>query len=361
MKKLYLKEILKYIIPIIILMIISFLNMYNSRFILDSYSNYLIKQVVYYGIGFIILFVVVKFNYEFLYKYIKWLYILFNILLILVLLFGKSVNGAKAWFSLGFISFQPSEFMKIILIIYLSKIFYEHKGSDFKLLLKTFLIILIPSILTFLEPDTGCVLFYIIIFLFMVLFRKINKWWYIIGGSLIFIIGGLFLGLYFLKQDLFINIFGTSFFYRMDRLINFMNNTGYQLENALIGIGSGEIFGLGLNSFHIYFPEAVTDFIFALILTNMGFIGGLIVIITFLYLDIKLINDIKIMKGHRKYFIIGFLGIFLYQQFEHIMMNLGLLPITGITLPFLSYGGSSLVSYFIMVGIVLNFKIKKVH
>jgi len=359
MKKLYLKEILKYIIPILILMIISFFNMYNARFILDSYSNYLIKQIIYYGIGFIIMLIVVKFNYEFLYKYIKWLYILFNVLLILVLLFGKSVNGAKAWFSLGFISFQPSEFMKIILIIYLSKIFYEHNGSDFKLLLKTFLIVLIPSVLTFLEPDTGCVLFYIIIFLFMVFFKKVNKWWYISGGSLILIVGGLFFSLYFFEQDLFIDIFGTSFFYRMDRLINFMNNTGYQLENALIGIGSGGLFGLGINSFHIYFPEAVTDFVFALILTNMGLVGGLLVLSVFLYLNIILINDIKKVKGHKKYFIIGFLGIFLYQQFEHIMMNIGLLPITGITLPFLSYGGSSLISYFILIGIILNFKLKK--
>ena len=359
MKKLYLKELLKYIIPIFILMAISFFNMYNAKFILESYSNYLIKQIIYYVIGFIIMCIVIKFNYEFLYKYIKWLYISFNILLILVLLFGKSVNGARAWFSLGFVSFQPSEFMKIILIIYLSKIFYEHKRSDFKLLLKTFFIVLIPSILTFLEPDTGCVLFYIIIFLFMVFFRKINKWWYIIGGSIIVIVGGLFFLLYFFYQDLFIDIFGTSFFYRMDRLINFMNNTGYQLENALIGIGSGGIFGLGINSFHIYFPEAVTDFVFALILTNMGLFGGLIVILVFLYLDLILISDIKKVKGYKKYFILGFLGIFLYQQIEHIMMNIGLLPITGITLPFLSYGGSSLISYFILIGIILNFKLKK--
>ena len=237
--------------------------------------------------------------------------------------------------------------------------FYEHNGSNFKLLLKTFFIVLIPSILTFLEPDTGCVLFYIIIYIFMIFFKKINKWWYFSGGILILLIGGLFLSFYFFQQDLFIDIFGTSFFYRMDRVINFMNNSGYQLENALVGIGSGGLFGLGINNFHIYFPEAPTDFIFALILTNMGLIGGLIVLCVYLYLDILLINDIKRVNGYKKYFIVGLLGIFLYQQFEHIMMNLGLVPITGITLPFLSYGGSSLISYFILIGIVLNFKVKK--
>ena len=145
----------------------------------------------------------------------------------------------------------------------------------------------------------------------------------------------------------------------MDRLINFWDASGYQIENALIGIASGGLFGLGINSFHIYFPEPVTDFVFALILTNMGLVGALIVLIAFLYFNFLLIRDLKIVKKHQQYFIIGFLGIFIYQQLEHIMMNLGLLPITGITLPFLSYGGSSLISYFILIGFILNFKLKK--
>ena len=155
MKRLKLKKYLKYFIPLIILMIISFLNMYNSRFILSSYNTYLLKQVIYYILGFILLFIVLKTHYKLIYKNIFWLYLLFNILLLIVLFLGKSVNGARAWFNLGFISFQPSEFMKIVLLIYLSKIFSEYKGKDFLLIVKTFFIISIPSALTFLEPDTG--------------------------------------------------------------------------------------------------------------------------------------------------------------------------------------------------------------
>lgn len=360
MKKIYLRELLKYLIPIILLMVISFLNMYNAKFILDGYSNYLLKQIIYYIIGFILMFLVIKTNYKFIYKHVFFLYLFMNILLLLVLLFGKSVNGARAWFNLGFISFQPSEFMKIVLLIYLSKIFSENKNKDYLLVLKTLLIVLIPSLLTFLQPDTGTVLFYIIIWIFMLFHYKLNKWWYISGFIFILVIGTSFLGLYFFKQDLFIELFGTSFFYRMDRLVNFWDNTGYQLENALIGVGSGGLFGLGLNSFHIYFPEAVTDFVYALILTNMGFLGGLIVIGIFIYLDFLLIKNMDIVGKSNKYFVVGFLGIFLYQQLEHIMMNLGLLPITGITLPFLSYGGSSLISYFICIGFILNFKLKRI-
>ena len=117
MKRLNLKRYLKYLIPIFLLMIVSFLNMYNARFILNGYSNYLLKQVVYYLLGFILLFIIVKSNYNFIYKHIFKLYIVMNILLLLVLFFGKTVNGARAWFNLGFISFQPSEFMKIVLLI----------------------------------------------------------------------------------------------------------------------------------------------------------------------------------------------------------------------------------------------------
>jgi len=354
-----LKEVLKYLIPIFILMIISFLNMYSARFILESYNNYLIKQMLYYGIGFVILFICNKINYNYIYKNIKWLYIFMNILLLLVLLFGKEINGAKAWFNFGIVSFQPSEFMKIVLLIYLSRLFYESKKINFKFILKILIITLIPAVLTFLEPDTGTVLFYLIIVLFMIFYKKISKWWYIGGISFIFVFGGIFFSLYFFKQDLFIDIFGTSFFYRMDRLINFWKSSGYQLENALIGIGSGGVFGLGINNFHVYFPEAPTDFVFALILTNMGIVGGILVLLIFLYLDFLIINDINKVSKHKKYFIIGFMGIFLYQQIEHIMMNLGLLPITGITLPFLSYGGSSLISYFILIGFIMNFKLKK--
>lgn len=358
MKRLKLKKYLKYLIPIVLLMIVSFLNMYNVKFILSGYDNYLLKQVIYYILGFVLLFMIIKVNYRFIYKNIFIFYAFMNVLLLIVLFLGKSVNGARAWFDLGFISFQPSEFMKVVLLIYLSKVFSEFKNKDYLLILKTLLIVSIPSLLTFLEPDTGTVLFYIIMWIFMLFYYKLNKWWYICGIGLILLCSGLFLSIYFFKQDLFIDVFGTSFFYRMDRLVNFWSSSGYQLENALIGIGSGGLWGLGLNRFHIYFPEAATDFIYALILTNMGFIGGMIVLGIFLYLDFRLISDIKYVKGSKKYFIVGFIGIFLYQQMEHIMMNLGLLPITGITLPFLSYGGSSLISYFICIGIILNFQIK---
>ena len=165
----------------------------------------------------------------------------------------------------------------------------------------------------------------------------------------------LYFYLYFFRSELFIDIFGTSFFYRTDRILNFTSGSGYQLNNALIGIGNGGLFG-NLDKYIIYIPEAITDFMFANILMMFGFVGGLVVLFCFIYLDINLVKDIN---SSNKYFIVGLLGVFLYQQIQHIFMNIGLLPITGITLPFVSYGGSSLISYFLLFGILFN--IKKYH
>jgi len=215
-------------------------------------------------------------------------------------------------------------------------------------------LLIIPSILTFLQPDTGTVLFYIIIFFSIFISLNLKKRYYI-GLFSIFMIAIIsYFYLYFYQSELFINIFGTSFFYRTDRIINFMNNEGFQLKKALIGIGNGGLFGNG-TKYVTYIPESITDFMFANALTMFGFIGGLIIIFNFIIIDFELIKDIKMIKNN-KYYIIGLFGLILYQQIQHIFMNIGLLPITGITLPFVSYGGSSLISYFILFGILFNIK-----
>ena len=174
---------------------------------------------------------------------------------------------------------------------------------------------------------------------------------------LIFIIGVLstsFLILFFKYQNTFIDIFGTKFFYRMDRLIDFKNGSGMQLTNALASIGSAGLFGYGFNKTPIYFPEPQTDFIFSVFSSNFGFIASIILILLILYFDLNLIIIAKNTNFQSKLIISGILSMLLFQQIQNIGMNIGLLPITGITLPFISYGGSSLISYMIMIGIVLN-------
>ena len=341
---------LKILIPIIFLSILSLINIYGASFMSSMYSKAFSKQLIWIIIGFILMFITSKINIKFIIKYIDYLYIIGIFFLILVLFYGKTINGASSWFKLGPISFQPSELFKVIYLIFISKVIAKKKS-----LLKVIAYTFIPSLLIFLEPDTGVVVMYIIMMIGMILYSDINKKKLIIPGISFVIIGSVFVSIYIFNSDLFIKIFGTSFFYRMDRLITFKNNTSYQLSNALIGIGSSGFFGHGIKSYKLYIPEAITDFAFDLSICNMGLLVGIIIVLTYVYLLINVYNiGIKKEKVFNRVMILGIFSILLFQTFEHILMNIGITPITGITLPFLSYGGSSLISYFIMFGLVIK-------
>jgi rod shape determining protein RodA len=165
----------------------------------------------------------------------------------------------------------------------------------------------------------------------------------------------IFIYIYFFQQELFITIFGTNLFYRIDRLLDWKNGTGMQLENSLTAIGSAGLMGHGYKHTPIYFPESGTDFIFAVFTSNFGLVGALFLIFILIMFDITLVNIAKNTNNiTNKYIINGTVGMLLYQQIQNIGMTLGILPITGITLPFISYGGSSLLSYLLIMGIVFK-------
>ncbi len=342
-------------LPLIFLLVISLLNMYGASFISELYSKNLLKQALWILIGFFTMFLIYKINFKILTRYSFYLYLLGIISLVLVLFFGKRINGATSWFKIGPISFQPSELFKFFYIIYLSSIVSKSKKGDSLLFLKIIMITFVPCILIFLEPDTGVVLMYLLM-MFGILLESGIKRRYILALILVgIILLSCFLGLYIFKSDLFISLFGTSFFYRMDRLMSFKNSSSYQLTNALIGIGSSGINGLGLTSPKIYIPEVTTDFVFDLTICNFGFIAGIVVILLYVYILYRLYKiKTKTKKRLEKCIISAIFYMMFFQVAEHIMMNLGLMPITGITLPFLSYGGSSLLSYFMLFGLVLQ-------
>lgn len=353
------------LIPIILFAIISIFTIYATRGLLaDDLQNLYLKQILWYAIGFLIAYLMMTFGNKFLYNNAYVLYIIGVILLILVLFLGKDINNARCWFVIPFIgSFQPSEFMKIFLIITLARMisdFNEEKNTldvkeEFKFLIKVLIIVGIPSILTFIEPDTGAVLIYFIITLVMLFIGGFRARWFIITIAIILILGGLFLGMYFLNQDLFIEIFGSSFFYRMDRILNWSNSSGMQLTNGLTAIGSGGILGKGYGNTPIYFPEMQTDFIFAVFASNFGFVGSLLLIILIFFFDASVISMAdKSYNLSDKFAVAGIIAVLIFQQVQNIGMTLGLLPIMGITLPFISYGGSSLLSYMVLVGMLFN-------
>lgn len=352
----------KILLLLITFFIISLITIYSVS---QTNNQTLSKQIIWYLIGFFIIFISSKLNCKKILCISPMLFIFFNILLLMLLFFGNEVNGSRCWFVLpGIGSFQPSEFTKLILILINVKIFElfnkRNPKRSFKNDLTIFFIImsitLIPSILTFLEPDTGMVIIYFLISFIMLYTFGIRKVIFLILLVLGIICVISFLYYYFNYEDQFINVFGTSFFYRIDRLLDWSNENGMQLTNAITAIKAAGWFGYGIGNMPIYIPEAHTDFIFSIYSSSFGFIGTLILLsLTFLFdfLLFKLARKTK-DKSYR-FLIIGFLAMILYQQIQNIGMNLGLLPITGITLPFISYGGSSLISYMLGIAIILNY------
>lgn len=354
------------LICLLIFMVISIISIYSAMTYMPNYlGNLAIKQFIWYILGFILVLAIIKISNKALYQYSWYIYMTNILLLFILLLIGQPINGSKCWFNIpGIGSIQPSEFMKIGIMLTASNITANwiknskdkiNLKNELSLLLKISIIFIIPTILTFLEPDTGAVFIYFIIILSILWVSPIRKRWFIIGIITFSILLGIFLGIYFYKQELFVKIMGTDLFYRIDRLLDWKNGTGMQLENSLTAIGSSKLLGHGFNRTPIYFPESATDFIFAVYSSNFGLVGGIFLLLLIMYFDLELIHTMKNINNITdKFMLAGIIGMLSYQQFQNIGMTLGILPITGITLPFISYGGSSLISYMIIIGIIFN-------
>ena len=340
MKKKYLT-----IIFLIIIMLFSIYNLYNSKIMLKSYSNYYIKELIWWVIGFLVIIISSRLNLDIIFKKSKYLYVLGIILLVITHFFGITINGSTSWLKVGLVSIQPSEFMKIPLILSLRSISLRNY-SNIEYFIYALVLILIPSIIVFMEPDTGAVIIYFLIFITFIFMRKYNKWFYIISALLLFFIILIFIYLYLFQRDLFIKVFGTTLFYRIDRITNFLNQDGYQRNQALASLRSSKLFGRGEL---IYFPESTTDFAFTFLVSQIGIIPGIIFLIIYSLLII-ILNSIKTDK----YIKGAFITIISFQFIINVLMNIGFFPIIGITLPFLSYGGSSLLSYIILITLILK-------
>lgn len=340
MKKKYLT-----IIFLIIIMLFSIYNLYNSKVMLKSYSNYYIKELIWWVIGFLVIIISSRLNLDIIFKKSKYLYVLGIILLVITHFFGITINGSTSWLKVGLVSIQPSEFMKIPLILSLRSISLRNY-SNIEYFIYALVLTLIPSIIVFMEPDTGAVIIYFLIFITFIFMRKYNKWFYIISALLLFCIILIFIYLYLFQRDLFIKVFGTTLFYRIDRITNFLNQDGYQRNQALASLRSSKLFGRGEL---IYFPESTTDFAFTFLVSQIGIIPGIIFLIIYSLLII-ILNSIKTDK----YIKWAFITIISFQFIINVLMNIGFFPIIGITLPFLSYGGSSLLSYIILIMLILK-------
>ncbi|MEG0329488.1 MAG: FtsW/RodA/SpoVE family cell cycle protein [Longicatena sp.] len=346
--------------------------------------GYFYKQLMWFIIGFIALSAIIYLGNDAMLDFAKIAYwILMGCLIYLFLskilymitthslpFVQEQTNGAISWFIFpGIGSFQPSEFMKIVLILITAGIIDKHNKNkvtdsyelDFTLFMDVAKWAIPPILLIFLQPDTGVVLIIAISLFAMIICSGIKRQWLIIIATLAVVSLILFFYMYYNHFDTLNNLIGGAGGYKMKRITSWLNpetdinNTGHQLYTALLAIGSAGFSGWGPGLELVAIPEAQTDFIFAVIGQSWGLIGTIFILLLCVGLDIHLCRIASASTNmFEKYFILGVLGMLLYQQVQNIGMIVGLLPITGITLPLISYGGSSLLSYLATFGIIMN-------
>lgn len=331
------------------------------------------RQIAFYALGFVLAFGLMLIPFKLIKSYTWVLYILGVLSLVILYVAPVSsvtpiINGAKSWYQFGFFSIQPSEFVKIIYILTMAYVISQHNkykltnalSMDLKLLLKLILVSILPMLFILLQNDLGTVLVMLAIFFGLVVVSGIS-WWLIVPTLAVATSTGiaLILGILY-RPDLLERYLGIHP-YQFERIYSwitpedFQSDSGFQLTNSLIAIGSGGITGKGYTDGIIYIPENHTDFIFTIIGEEFGFIGATIVIIILFMLILHLIRMAFTAKdSFASYFIIGYLALLVFHIFQNIGMTIQLVPITGLPLPFISYGGSGLWSNMLAVGIMLS-------
>lgn len=338
---------------VVVLFILGIAAIYSVELSREDADFLLVKkQAIAFILGIICLIIVAKWNYLFLRNWGKALYLISIFLLVCVLIFGTELNGTKGWFIFAGISFQPVEFVKLALLVQFARYFGEHARRKFgwKEIFGSGFLVLIPFLLVMAQPDMGSAAILLGTW-GVLLFYSGLRW---IHAGVLFcssVIAGIF-GWLFIFAD-----------YQKDRLLVFLNPeidplvSGYNIAQAKIAIGSGGFFGRGLGfgsqSQLQFLPESQTDFIFSVIAEELGFFGICILMIAMLLILWRILRSAQLAKDHfTKFLLLGIFSLFAVQFVVNIGVNLSLLPTTGIALPFVSYGGTSLLLSLILIGIV---------
>ena len=322
----------------------------------DNFGD-LKKQLIWIGISLFIMIAVTFIDYRILVKISPILYGL-SIILLIVVLFTKSINGASSWFNIGAFSLQPAEFAKVAVILFLAyvvtrvQVTGKEEINRIIKLLTIISVVALPVVLIILQPDFGTAAAYIVALIMVLFVAGIDKKYIIIASILLVI--GIPLIYQFILPD-----------HAKSRIDVFLNpesdpkGSGYNIIQSKLAIGAGELTGMGLlngNQTQLgYLSPKTTDFIFSAIGEEMGFIVAGTVIIAYVFLITKSLYIAKTARDDSgAYIAAGISGVLLFHMTENIGMTMGLLPITGVPLLFVSYGGSSLVTSFICIGLLLN-------
>lgn len=346
---------------ILIISCIGLLNIYSAGYSLDNFrqETLYIKQAQWIIISLLLIGIIICIDYRFICRFAYVIYAVSILLLIVVALYGYATHGSQRWIAIGGFFFQPSELVKLTIIIALAKYFDAHmieRGYRLRELLIPFCIVLIPFLFILKQPDLGTALILIILFLSMAFFIGI-EWKSLM---LAFASGVLLVPIsWLLLKD-----------YQKERIMTFFDpendplGSGYHIIQSIIAIGSGGIFGKGYlkgtQTQLKFLPVQQTDFVFSVFAEEWGFLGGLILIIMFSVLILwclKIALQSRDLLGMLISF--GITMLIFWEVFINVGMVLGILPVVGIPMPFFSYGGSSMIILMTAMGFLLNISMRR--
>lgn len=312
------------------------------------------RQLIFSGVGIVLFFGLASYNYHKLAQLNRIVYVIVLLALVYLLIFGDPIRGSASWIELGFFRLQPSELVKIVVGIALARWLYLRRGqiNSPKNLVVTFLYAAIPSALILYQPDFGSASIVMAIWFGLMVISPVRR--IFIVGFLVLAIATAGFAWAFMFED-----------YQKQRVEVFLDpdkdprGQGYNVRQAIIAVGSGELFGRGLGrglqSQLKFLPERQTDFIYASAAEEVGFVGSAAILGLFYLLFWRLLKIMKYARDDLAMYITGaVLFLFIAHVIINIGMNIGMLPVTGIPLPFLTYGGSSLLVVCLALGIVQN-------
>lgn len=359
-KKISLKKLdLPLVFTVLLLCGYGLIVLYSATFSFNT-SRFIMTQLISTVVGLVAVFLLITIDQDFLKQMHIPIYIVINILLVLVLLFGSGEEswGARSWLRFGPISFQPSEFAKIGLLICLSTFIERNQRtlSSPKTVILMLMYIGLPLGLIAAQPDFGTLMVFVFFIAIMLFSAGLDLRYFLTAAA-----AGIFsLPIAYARLDEF----------QQNRILNFLDpmrdigNTGYQANQGRIAIGSGQFSGRGylqgVQTQYNFIPTKETDYIFAVLVEELGFIGGMLLVFLYSVLLYRMIQvSIRSKDLFGRTLCIGVAAMFLFHIFENVGMTIGLMPITGIPLPFFSYGGTFQVTNLFCIGLVLSCAIQK--
>jgi rod shape determining protein RodA len=345
---------------VLILCVLSVFEIHSATFH-TRFASFPRKQVFWIGGGLAVMFLLAKVDYHRLLDWAPWAYGVFVVALVAVKAVGHKVLGARRWISVGPIQFQPSEWVKLVLILMVARYFANLGGRNltWRDIFKSFALVGVPMALVLIQPDLGTTLTYAPI-----------------------LVAGLFLGGINFKQAAILTVCGLTLVtgvwtsgrilkpYQKARLTSFINpdndpkGTGYQIRQSLIAVGSGGIWGKGTEKGSqtqgYFLPIPYTDFIFAAFSEEHGFIGAILVLLLYFLILMRLIQNAQTAADlPGSLIIMGVVAVLTFQIAVNVGMVIGFMPVTGIPLPLMSYGGSSVLFTFLALGVVMNVRMRR--